>query len=174
LRATFDDGNRSDLEIAAPILAKYGVMGAFFPCSGRLTRDGYLTADDIRNLFSLGFEIGSHGVDHVPWTKQDAAALHRELVGSKAEFEQILGASIHAAAIPFGAYNRRVLAALKAAGYAKVYNSDRGFGYPGKWITRRWTYNSSEIFDLEYFVAKSSSVSERILVEAKGMIKSLR
>src|SRR5208283_1089765 len=68
LHATFDDGNRSDLEIAAPVLVKYGVSGSFFPCTGRLTMSGYLSEEDVRRLFKMGFEIGSHGVDHVHWT----------------------------------------------------------------------------------------------------------
>lgn len=174
LFATFDDGNRSDLEIAAPLLARHGVAGAFFPCSGRVAKAGYLSEDDIRRLFALGFEIGSHGIDHVPWTEQGNDGLDREVVGSMHTLESILGEKIRTAAIPFGKYNRRVLAKLKATGYTKIYSSDRGFGNPTAMLTRRWTYKSDEPFDLGYFVAKSSSIRNRLMVEAKGIIKALR
>jgi peptidoglycan/xylan/chitin deacetylase (PgdA/CDA1 family) len=94
-------------------------------------------------------------------------------VDSKDKLEQILGAKVQAVAIPFGHYNRRVLGALKAAGYTQVYNSDRGFGYLGRWQTRRWTYTSEEKFDLERMVSMSS-FRHRVIVEVKGLIKALR
>ena len=70
--STFDDGNSSDLEIAAPTLAKYGMLGLFFPCTGRIGQKYYLDASDIRILARMGHGIGSHGVDHVRWTSLDA------------------------------------------------------------------------------------------------------
>jgi LDH2 family malate/lactate/ureidoglycolate dehydrogenase len=65
--ASFDDGNCSDIEIAAPMLADCGLPGIFFPCSGRIGQKGYLTEDDLRTLSAKAFEIGSHGISHVPW-----------------------------------------------------------------------------------------------------------
>lgn len=174
LRVTFDDGNRSDLEIAAPILARHGMAGSFFPCAGRVSRSGYLAEDDIRTLFRMGFEIGSHGMDHVPWSSLDGPALDREVAGSKSAFQTILGVNIVAAAIPFGSYNRRVLAALRAAGYTRVYNSDRGFSRPGAWMSRRWSYRPGEPFELDNLVAASSSLWRRATVAAKGAVKALR
>ena len=174
LHATFDDGNRSDLEIAAPVLAKYGIPASFFPCTGRLTTAGYLTAGDIRRLFEMGFEIGSHGIDHVHWTKLDRDALDVEITVSKRVLEDILATAIQSVAIPFGSYNRRVLTALKAAGYARVYICDPGFAYPGQWRVRRWHYHTNELFDLEHFVYRSGSVRHRIAVGMKCLLKGLR
>ena len=174
LHATFDDGNRSDLEIAAPVLAKYGVSGSFFPCTARLRQSGYLSEEDVRQLFKMGFEIGGHGIDHVPWTPLDSARLSREITVSKRILEDFLVTKIQTVAIPFGSYNRRVLRRLKAAGYTKVYTSDRGFAYPEQWLTRRWCYNSEELFDLDYLVRRSSSARHRIFVAMKGMLKALR
>ena len=50
--ATFDDGNRSDHLVAAPLLLEYGVPGAFFVCAGRLGQPGYLGAKEARELAS--------------------------------------------------------------------------------------------------------------------------
>jgi peptidoglycan/xylan/chitin deacetylase (PgdA/CDA1 family) len=71
---TFDDGNRSDVDIAAPALLDNRLPGLFFPCTGRIGRNGYLTEADLRTLDGP-FEIGSHGVDHVPWTALESDAL---------------------------------------------------------------------------------------------------
>lgn len=174
LHATFDDGNRSDLEIAAPVLSEYGISASFFPCTGRLTTAGYLSAEDIRQLFALGFEVGSHGIQHVRWTQLRRDSLDLEINGSKRILEDILETTIQSVAIPFGSYNRRVLAALRAAGYKTAYTCDPGFAYPGQWRVRRWNYNAHKLFDLEHVVHESSSLSHRIIVGMKGLVKGLR
>jgi hypothetical protein len=174
LHATFDDGNRSDLEIAAPVLAKYRIPASFFPCTGRLTTAGYLSAEDIRQLFEMGFEIGSHGIEHAHWTRLDRDALDHEINDSKRVLETILRTTIQTVAIPFGNYNRSVLNALKVAGYKTVYTCDPGFAYPGQWRVRRWHYDTNELFDLDHFVYRSRSTRHRIVVGMKSLLKGLQ
>ena len=72
---TFDDGNRSDVDLAAPVLLDSQLPGLFFPCTGRIGQKGYLTEADLRTLDGQAFEIGSHGVDHVPWRKLELGRL---------------------------------------------------------------------------------------------------
>jgi peptidoglycan/xylan/chitin deacetylase (PgdA/CDA1 family) len=172
--ATFDDGNRSDIDIAAPILVDHGLRGIFFPCSGRIGRQGYLTADDIRALNAEGFEIGSHGVDHVPWRGLDADALIHEVAESKAAVEEVIGRDITSAALPFGAYDAATLWALRENGYRTVYSSDPGISPTGAWFRRRWSYHSDRQFDIRVMAYCSRSLSHRIVSGAKRIFKSLR
>ena len=65
---TFDDGNKSDIEIVLPILKKYGITGKFYPIVNKVGQHGYMTWDDIRTLVEMGMQIGSHGLDHVALT----------------------------------------------------------------------------------------------------------
>jgi peptidoglycan/xylan/chitin deacetylase (PgdA/CDA1 family) len=70
---TFDDGNRSDLITAAPILRRHGFGATFFITEGLgvLTGDdggSYLSWDDVRDLHDQGFEIGNHTKDHLGLT----------------------------------------------------------------------------------------------------------
>jgi len=123
---TFDDGNASDLEIAAPALLERGLRATFFVLTGRLEQPGYLSADDVRQLRDMRFGIGSHGQDHVSWPDQTPAALHAEVFHSRDRLEQVLGAPVTEAAIPFGNYNRKVIQALKAAKYEAAWTSDGG------------------------------------------------
>src|SRR5262245_62431527 len=53
-KLTFDDGNTSDLELAAPALAERGLTGTFFVLTGRLDGVGSLDAGDLRALAALG------------------------------------------------------------------------------------------------------------------------
>jgi peptidoglycan/xylan/chitin deacetylase (PgdA/CDA1 family) len=172
--ATFDDGNRSDIDIAAPFLAYHGLPGIFFPCSGRIGRQGYLTADDIRALDAEGFEIGSHGVDHMPWKGLGADALLREVAHSKAAVEEVLGRKIVSAALPFGAYDAATLRALRKSGYRTVYSSDPGISPATAWLRRRWSYHRDRHFDIRVMARRSRSPSHRMVSEAKRIIKPLR
>ena len=174
LVASFDDGNRSDRDVAAPLLKRHRIRGVFFPCTGRIGHPRYLGVEDIRALEREGFEIGSHGIEHVPWTGLDGEALERETVGSKTALQEILGRDVRSAALPFGAYNRRVLAALRAAGYGTVYSSDTGLSQAGQWFRQRWTYRAEMPFEIGQLAAISIAFRHRLFTASKNLIKSLR
>ncbi len=123
---TFDDGNRSDLEIAAEPLASAGISAQVFVLAGRLDHPGSLGADDIAALQKMGHGIGSHGADHVNWKTLDGTGQAREWETARAQIAAVAGHDITTAAIPFGAYNRSVLQGLKSRGYTRVYSSDGG------------------------------------------------
>jgi peptidoglycan/xylan/chitin deacetylase (PgdA/CDA1 family) len=136
---TFDDGNRSDLEIGVPALQARGLSATFFVVAGRLGTPGFLSAEDVRTLLAEGMTVGCHGMRHRPWRGLDDAALEEELVTAKAEIEAAAGRPVTLAGCPFGAYDRRSLRALRRAGYRRVYTSDRGLARAGDWLQARNT-----------------------------------
>lgn len=97
---TFDDGNASDLEICAPILADAGLTATIFVLAGRLGKAGSLSADDLLQLLEMGFAIGNHGHDHVDWRGLDQASERRELVTARDIISEICGRPVREAAIP--------------------------------------------------------------------------
>jgi len=121
---TFDDGNASDAEIAAPELIERGVSAMIFVLAGKLDRPGYLSSEQVRELDAKGFTIGSHGLDHRPWPSLGDDDLRAETAESRAILERILARPVTSAALPFGRYDGRVLRALRAADYKMVYSSD--------------------------------------------------
>jgi len=126
---TFDDGNASDLEIAAPILVEHRLTATFFVLAGRLGGPDALSPADLVRLREMGMAIGTHGADHVDWRRLDATETEREMVWARGEIAVSAGLAtdvIDAAAIPFGGYNSRVLRRLRAAGYRVAYTSDGG------------------------------------------------
>lgn len=123
---TFDDGNLSDLEIAAPLLARHGHQAQFFVLSDRIGQAGSLGAGGIRALQEAGHAIGSHGAGHLDWKTLDAAGRTREMDHARAVIADITGQPVTAAAIPFGRYDAGVLRALKQRGYTHIYSSDGG------------------------------------------------
>ena len=171
---TFDDGNHSDVEFAGPVLSRLGLRGIFFPSLDHIGQPDYLKASDVRSLQKDGFEIGSHGRAHVDWTRLEDAALHQETFGAKDALQNMLGVEVRSVAIPFGAYNRRVLKSLRAAGFSAVYSSDSGLSAPGDWFRRRWAYRADTPLSPRQMIASSYSLNHAIITGAKHIAKSLR
>lgn len=134
---TFDDGNLSDLREAAPLLMAAGLTAHFFIPTDRIGDPLYLGADDIRALVRQGMRIGSHGLGHTNWTALDDAALDAEIVRPLALLSEIVAAPVRAVGVPFGAYDARVLRALRRHGVERVFTSDGGPCRPGAWLAPR-------------------------------------
>jgi peptidoglycan/xylan/chitin deacetylase (PgdA/CDA1 family) len=78
-----------------------------------------LTWDEVRALHAAGFEIGSHAERHEPLTADDPHAAAAELRASRERLEGELGAPAGGFALsyPYGARDRAVVAAARAAGF---------------------------------------------------------
>jgi peptidoglycan/xylan/chitin deacetylase (PgdA/CDA1 family) len=120
---TFDDGSVTDLLVAAPILQQAGFSATFYITSGWLGQPGHLSAAQLVELSTQGFEIGCHSLTHAYLTDLDDPALQRELVEGKTGIEQITGKSVEHFSCPGGRYNDRVAKAARAAGYRTVATS---------------------------------------------------
>ena len=172
---TFDDGNRSDAEIALPALARRGLRGAFFPTAEGLERPGFLGPGELRELVKAGMAVGSHGLAHRPWRGLAKAALHEELVVARERLSEAAGVPIDRAACPFGAYDRRSLAALRAAGYARVYTSDGGPAKPAAWLQPRTTVHAEDgPEDVARLWEEPEATSRAVLRRAKLAFKRWR
>lgn len=137
LEFTFDDGNLSDMTHAFPLLARRGRAAHFFVLAGRIGKPGSLSAEQIRRMSEAGMTIGSHGWDHVDWRRADPGELRRELADSRARIEDAAGHAITAAAVPFGLFDARVVAAARKAGYERIFTSSGGFTYAASGLTPR-------------------------------------
>ncbi|HEY3469573.1 MAG TPA: polysaccharide deacetylase family protein [Amycolatopsis sp.] len=134
---TFDDGNESDVEIALPRLVDRGLTAEFFPLAGRLGQRGYLDRDGLRELVRAGMEIGSHGWEPRDWRRLDDRHARRELKDAPKLLGDLCGRPVRRFSLPFGAYDRRVLARLRQAGATRVYTSDGGGAQRDGWLQPR-------------------------------------
>jgi peptidoglycan/xylan/chitin deacetylase (PgdA/CDA1 family) len=128
---TFDDGCETDLICAAPILQEFGFNATFYITIGFLGKPGYLSESQVRSLSKLGFEIGCHSVTHPYLTDIDDALLRDETAGAKDRLEQMTGASVEHFSCPGGRWDRRVIAAVKAAGFRTMATSRTGLNFAG-------------------------------------------
>lgn len=130
LAITFDDGLKSVLTNAAPILKDLGLPWMFFPVSewsdGRHTMpdDFVLSWRDIETLLAAGAEMGSHSATHPQFNCIGASQMVDELAGSRELFANRLGFAPETFAIPFGQSGNWTEDARKLArdaGYSTIY-----------------------------------------------------
>ena len=123
---TFDDGNVSDLSIAAPALDRVGRRATFFVLSDRIGQPGSLSSDDMRALAEAGHKIGNHGAAHTDWRALDRSGQRREWEDARKTIADALGLPVDEAAIPFGRYRGGVIRGLKSRDYVCAWSSDGG------------------------------------------------
>lgn len=117
---SFDDGCETDLTIAAPTLQRLGFTATSYVTSGFLGRRGFLTQSMLRELADAGFEIGSHAVTHRFLPDLADAELTAEVVQSRDQLEQITGRPVTHFSCPGGRFDRRVIDAVRRAGYTSL------------------------------------------------------
>ena len=135
IMVTFDDGYRDNLSVAAPLLAELGIPFTVFVRTDAVSqcRAGFLGPDDVRELAIMpGARIGSHSATHARLTDCDDLALARELSGSKAYLEDLLGIEIDLLAYPYGAVDRRVRDMAEKTGYRAGVTSRLDRNLPGR------------------------------------------
>lgn len=136
---TFDDGFANLATEGAPILAEYGLVATVYIINsmvGRVTqwtdRGAALPSlpllgwKQIEALQGAGIEIGAHSLTHGFLTRYSPIALQAQVHDSRLGLERKLGAPVGSFAYPQGDYNRRVVAATRAAGYKSAVTVDQG------------------------------------------------
>ena len=129
LAITFDDGWRSVLDAAAPILRAHAVPWSLFIVSGWLDRPGtgphgILGWREVEALASAGAEIGSHSVTHPDFGRIGAEQAAEELEASRDAIAARLGIRPDSFAIPLGQsanWSPAAARAARQAGYRIVY-----------------------------------------------------
>jgi peptidoglycan/xylan/chitin deacetylase (PgdA/CDA1 family) len=153
---TFDDGYKSWVSYAVPVLRELKLPAIFFISSGfiGLSKDSEaefvrskllltmgnrrttgLNFEDVRRIVSEGFTVGGHTSNHSNLAVlRDGIQLRREIIEDKIRLESITGREIEYFAYPSGAYQNQVLdvaGVLKEAGYKGAVTTVSGFNSLG-------------------------------------------
>jgi len=122
---TFDDGHRSNYDLALPLLQKNGISAIFFVTANWIGKgQGFMDWSQLREMQHLGHSIASHGVSHKLLTHCSSGELQDEVRRSKETIEEALGARVTSISMPGGRWNARVLEVCRNAGYEQLYHSD--------------------------------------------------
>ncbi len=122
---TFDDGGKSAITQVAERLESYGWVGYFFITTDQIGKEGFMTADDIRDLDRRGHVIGSHSHTH----PRNISALSDEEIAREWErscsiLREVLGKEISCASVPGGFYSDRVKTLASRVGIRYLFTSE--------------------------------------------------
>lgn len=131
---TFDDGCRSVVELARPILERHGACATLFvTCDPDAyifklgdSGDGRCSDDALRAADGPALRIESHAITHRPLTSLNDAELTEELVESRRRLEALVSRPIEFISAPGNWIDRRVIEAAKQAGYRAMWSSRPG------------------------------------------------
>ena len=130
---TFDDNNLDNYTVAFPIMKKYGFTGLLYVPYNYIGADGYMTANQLKEMAAAGWEIGSHSLNHPNLNIMPPERLRAEIVDSRKELEGLLGVPILTFAYPFGDVSSDAVDYVKFANYiaamgATGFTADQGLG----------------------------------------------
>jgi peptidoglycan/xylan/chitin deacetylase (PgdA/CDA1 family) len=174
LRVSFDDGNASDVEIGLHALRERGLKASFFVVAGRIGSAGSLDADGLVELARHGMTIGSHGMDHRPWRRLSPEDRERELVQAREMISGVVGRPVSEAALPTGAYDRRLLRDLRRLGYGAVHTSDRRTAKAGAWLQPRFSVVADDTPESVLGYTRRPSAIGRIGPAVRAVVKRIR
>ena len=122
---TFDDGGVSAYTEIADRLEEKNWRGHFLIATGFISRRGFLSSEQIRELRRRGHVIGTHSDSHpLRMAACSWEQLVREWSTSVAKLSDILGEQIEIASVPGGHYSRRVAEAAARAGIKALFTSE--------------------------------------------------
>jgi peptidoglycan/xylan/chitin deacetylase (PgdA/CDA1 family) len=136
---SFDDGMRSTLTTALPIVRELGIRASVYVSTDWLGGSNpwisgpyaaILNPDELPELAAAGWELGAHTVTHPDMATLDYDGCMREIEGSLAALERILGAPVETFAYPFGSYGPAAVAAARDAGLLAAVTTGSGSWEP--------------------------------------------
>jgi peptidoglycan/xylan/chitin deacetylase (PgdA/CDA1 family) len=140
---TFDDGYVDNLDVAAPILRRFGVPATVFVVSsrvgekadwdgaGELSARPLLSWEELAELQRSEVSIGAHTRTHRRLWELSEDEVNDEIEGSRAELTDELSRPVRAFAYPFGRVIEAAAAAVAKAGFESACGIGRGLNHPG-------------------------------------------
>jgi peptidoglycan/xylan/chitin deacetylase (PgdA/CDA1 family) len=136
---TFDDGWKSQYDVAWPIMKKFGYPFTMFIYTegvqgGHFGGGQAISWEQLAEMRDAGVDIEAHSATHQDLRKgydvinkkktsgpEYEQWLQNEVVGCKQLLEQRLGIKVNCFAVPFGNYNEHVKEVARSAGYEAMF-----------------------------------------------------
>ena len=125
---TFDDGHKSNLDIAVPLMVERNLSGYFFITTDFMgKRPGFMVEQDLQTLANIpGMIVGSHGVTHQFFDDMTDPVAKQELLDSRDYLETITKQPCQSMSFPGGRYHSNTLKMMSDSGYVQWFGSDVG------------------------------------------------
>jgi peptidoglycan/xylan/chitin deacetylase (PgdA/CDA1 family) len=188
---TFDDGYDCFYRNVVPVLLSAKAKATVFVISDYIGKENkwdlrlsykpfrHMSAAQLREVATLGFQIGSHSSSHRDLTRLERGMARDELRNSKMEIEDLIGREVSEISFPFGRYDCASVEMAREAGYKRLY----GLGSTGSYgvlarvpvyridtaaaVRRKVEMNRYEIIKSD-FVHSFAGVSALISIKNRG------
>ena len=141
---TFDDGFIGNYLFALSILEKYGYQATFFVTVNSISKNRYMSWDQLGVLYKKGHSIQSHTMTHPLLGECDEGQIIYELETSRKIIEDKIGGPVKYLSLPFGSSNERVITVAKQLGYQGVFASSSKFNKREKEL---WQFGRIHVID---------------------------
>jgi len=125
---TFDDGHRSQVEFAVPILKKQGFTATFFVVTDWIGSSDFASENDLLKLAASGMDVQSHTASHIFLMELNSHQSVKELLGSKKKLESVLDRPVNFLSLPGGRSDRSIWQLSGSYGYKGILTSLFGYG----------------------------------------------
>jgi peptidoglycan/xylan/chitin deacetylase (PgdA/CDA1 family) len=123
----FDDGWKSQMDNAFPLLHKYGFCATFYIVSDYAAgKASYMSVEDLKMLEIHGHEIGSHTKSHKHLPEISTDEAWQEITQGLYELERY-GFKPRTFAYPFGEYNSAVIKYVRETGFLAARGITRSY-----------------------------------------------
>ncbi len=126
---TFDDGGRSFIDCALPVLEEFSATATMFVVAGFPGHHGrdmeLLDWDEIAELAARGIDIGSHALSHLPLPDLEADEVRREIFGAAEVFDRH-GITPTTLAYPYGRPSAVAKDAARESGLQAAFTIKKG------------------------------------------------
>lgn len=148
---TFDDAFSNIIEYAKPVLDDLNFKAVVFvvynaidkynlwDIKKNIEKSNCMSKGELKYLLMSGWEIGSHGLNHLDLTSLTSFQIKNEVKKSKEKLENLLRTGIKSFCYPYGRYNEKIIKEIKKAGYgcACAVESDNFFTTDNLYKLRR-------------------------------------
>ena len=164
-----DDGQTADRRLVK-LMNDYGLKGTFHLNSNKLDTKGYLTKDEIKNLF-LGHEVSVHSANHPGLSGMSKIDIVYEVIEDRKELEKLTGITVRGMAYPFGSYDNIVVEAISGLGieYARTVADTYNFSIPKDFLI--W-HPSIHQFGKAYFKPNDAENDKKELEAFYGLVSN--
>jgi peptidoglycan/xylan/chitin deacetylase (PgdA/CDA1 family) len=179
---TFDDAYADFHAVALPLLTRYGMTGTLFVPTGYVGgRSGWMHGEGeggrailswaaLAEISGCGIEIAAHSHSHPEMDQLSVREMSAQASRPKAELEDHLGVPVRSFAYPYGRYDRRVRAAVAAAGYLGACTMNSWAATAGSHpleLPRTAVFHDTDTASLAKGLAASRSRTRRMVLRAK-------
>ena len=137
LTTSWDDGTCHDRKLVG-ILNKNGLKGTFNLNSRRMLSnpaDAVVQPDEVAALYA-GHEVACHAFSHAHLEEMPDDAILAEMLADRRNLESLVRYPVRGMALPYGSYESRVLADLRACGilHSRTVAGHNRFNLPGDFV----------------------------------------